>query len=37
MRTQLTLRGQRFSNLVETIVLSPQFLNKRAIIDAKRE
>ncbi len=33
MRTRLAGNGHRFSNLVETIVLSPQFLNKRAMVD----
>jgi hypothetical protein len=29
MRSKLTANGQRFCSLVETIVTSPQFLNKR--------
>ena len=29
MRTQLAAHGQRFGSVVESIVTSPQFLNKR--------
>lgn len=33
MQTSLTANGYRFSPLVETIVTSPQFLNKRAVVN----
>jgi hypothetical protein len=37
MRKRLNENGQRFSSLVETIVLSPQFLNKRSTSVPKKE
>ena len=33
MRTRLAANGQRFGSLVESIVTSPQFLNKRGSVD----
>ena len=33
MRAKLVANGYRFSNLVETIVTSPQFLNRRVSDD----
>ena len=37
MRTQLAADGYRFGSLVETIVTSPQFLNKRGDGDRARQ
>ena len=35
MRADLATRGYRFSSLVETIVTSPQFLNKRVTAESR--